>query len=120
MLLSAVRSTSKPARSASVSKSPLPSVSHPLSLALVTVWPGRNLAMPRGVTWSKRTSIHRGLCSGNGSRVKAAGGKFKYRVDLFSRDIELLDDFLYGGSGFEVFEHGGYGHPGIAKYPCAA
>ncbi len=120
MFLSAVRSTSKPARSASTSKSPLASVSHPRSLAFVTVWPGRNRAMPLGVTWSKRMSIHGGICSGGGDRIKAAGGKFKYRVDLFPRDVELLDDFLYGGSGFEIFEHGRHGHSGIAKYPRAA
>src|ERR1700675_347671 len=118
MFLSAVRSTSKPARSASASKSPLASVSHPRSWAFVTVWPGRNLATPLGVTWSKRMSIHRGLCSGG--RIKAACGKFKYRVDLFPRDVELLDYFLYGRSSFEVFEHSGHGHPGIAKHPCAA
>src|SRR6266496_3872149 len=122
MFLSAVRSTSKPARSASASKSPLVSVSHPWSLALVTVWPGRNRAMPRGVTWSKRMSISRGVCSGGGDRdrIKTAGGKFQDRVDLFPREVELLDDFLYGGSGFEVFEHGGYWHTGITKHPCAA
>src|SRR5258708_38835720 len=120
MFLSAVRSTSKPARSASSSKSPLVSVSHPRSLAFMTVWPGRNRAMPLGVTWSKRMSIHRGICIGGTDRIKAAGGKFKYRVDLFPRDVELFDDFLYGGSSFEVFEHGGHRHPGIAKHPCAA
>jgi Protein of unknown function (DUF3738) len=37
----------------------------------------------------------------------------------FPCDVELLDDFFDGGSGFEVFEHGGHRHPGIAKYPCA-
>src|SRR5271165_219167 len=120
MLLSAVSSTSKPARSASASKLPLVSVSQPRSLAFVTVWPGRNRATPLGVTWSKRMSIHSGVCSRGGDRIKAAGGKFKYRVDLFPRDIELLYDFFYRGSGFEVFEHGGHGHPGIAKHPCAA
>src|SRR5580700_10713435 len=120
MFLSAVRSTSKPARCASSSKSPLESRSHPRSLAFVTVWPGRNLAMPAEVTWSKRTSMLGGLCDGGGDRVKAARGKFKYCVDLFPGDVELLDDFLYGGSCLEVFEHGGHGHPGIAKHPCAA
>src|SRR6266700_2801834 len=105
MFLSAVRSTSKPARSASASKSPLLKVSHPRSFAFVTLWPGRNRAMPRGVTWSKRMSIHGGVCSGDGDgdRIKAAGGKLKDRVDLFPRDIELLDDFLDGGSSFKVF-----------------
>jgi hypothetical protein len=67
-------------------------------------------------------SNHGAVCSGDGERgrIKAAGGEFKYSINLFPRDIELLDDFLDGGSGFDVFEHGGYGHPGIAKYPCTA
>src|SRR5712692_7972369 len=122
MFLSAVRETSNPARSASASKSPLESVSHPRSLALVTVWPARNRAMPRGVTWSKRMSINRGVCGGGGvpDRIKTAGGEFQYRVDLFPRDVELLDDFLYSGSSFEVFEDCGHGHAGTAKHPCAA
>src|SRR5229473_4000616 len=106
MFLSAVRSTSKPARSASASKSPLVSVSHPRSLAFLTVWFERNRGMPLGVTWSKRMSIDGGICTGDADRIKAAGGKFQYRVDLFPRDVELLDDFLYAGSGFEVFEYG--------------
>src|SRR6266851_740411 len=117
MFLSAVRRTSNPARSAPASKSPLVSVSHPRSLALVTVWPRRNWAMPLGVTWSKRMSIDGGICSGDADRIKAAGGKFQYGVDLFPRDVELLDDFLYAGSGFEVFEYGGNRHPGIAEHP---
>src|SRR5271165_3151230 len=120
MFLSAVRSTSKPASSASASKSPLESLSHPRSLAFVTEWPGRNRAMPLGVTWSKRMSIDGGMCSKGGGWIKAAGGKFKHRVDLFPRDVELLDDFFYCGSGFEVFEDGGHRHPGIAKHPRAA
>jgi hypothetical protein len=48
--------------------------------------------MPLGVTWSKRMSIHRGIYSGGGSRIKAAGGKFKCR-DLLPCEVELLDDF---------------------------
>src|ERR1700674_3083663 len=120
MFLSAVRSTSKPARSASASKSPLVSVSHPRSLALVTVWAGRNRAMPAGVTWSKRMSVHAGTGSGGGDWVKAAGGKFKNRADLFPREAERLYDVIDGGSGLEVFEHGGHGHPRVAEHPCAA
>src|ERR1700736_4897042 len=119
MFLSPVKSTSKPARSASASKSPLVSVSHPRSFALLTVWAGRNRAMPAGVTWSKRTSIRPGTGSGVGDRVKATGGKFKHRADLLPGDVELLDDVLDGGSRFEVFEHGGHGHPCVAKHPCA-
>jgi len=52
--------------------------------------------------------------------VKAAGGKLKYLVDLFARDVELLDDFVDRGAGFEVFEYGGDGHARVAKYPCTA
>jgi len=84
----------------------------------VTVWPERDCAIPLGVTWSNRTSIHRRMCSGDRDRIKAARGKFKDRVDLLPRDVELLDDFFYGSPGFKVFEHGGNRHPGIAKYPC--
>src|SRR5271157_3159718 len=120
MLLSAVRSTSKPALSASTNRSPLVSVSHPRSLAFVTVWPERNRAMPLGVTWSKRMSIHREICGRSRDRIKAAGGKFKYRVDLFPRDVELLNDFFYGGPGFEIFEHGRNRHTDVLEHPCAA
>jgi hypothetical protein len=49
--------------------------------------------MQLGVTWSKRVSIHRGIYSGGGNRIKAAGGKFKYRADLLPCEVELLDDF---------------------------
>jgi hypothetical protein len=65
-------------------------------------------------------SIDRGICSGDPDRIEAAGGKFQYSIDLFPRDVELLDDFLYAGSSFEVFEYGGNWHTGIAKNPCAA
>jgi hypothetical protein len=78
--------------------------------------------MPRGVTWSKRMSIHGGVWSGKGGRVRieTAGGKFKYRIDLLACDVELVNDLVYGGSGLEVLEYGGDGHSGIAKYPCPA
>ncbi len=59
--------------------------------------------MPFGVTWSKRMSIE----GGAGRRVEAAGGKLKHLVDLFARDVELLDDFVDRGASFEVFEYGG-------------
>ena len=41
-------------------------------------------------------------CSVNWDRIKTAGGKFKYGIDLLPRDVELLDDFFYGGAGFKV------------------
>jgi len=53
-------------------------------------------------------------------RVEAPGGELKHGVDLFPRDIELLNDLFYGGSGFEVLEHGGHGHAGVLEHPCAA
>ena len=48
--------------------------------------------MPFGVTWSSRMSIcwRTGRCGG---RVETSCGKFEYRVDLFPRYVELLDDF---------------------------
>jgi len=39
-------------------------------------------------------SIDGGICSGDAGRIKAAGCKFQYCVDLFPRDVELFDDFL--------------------------
>src|SRR5579862_1239026 len=110
MFLSAVRSTSNPARSASASKLPLVNVSHPRSLAFVTVWSARKRAMPRGVTWSKRMSINGGVWSGDRgrNRIETAGGKFKHRVNLLPRNVELVDDFLYARSSFKVFEYGGH------------
>ena len=50
-------------------------------------------------------------------RIKASRGEFKNRVNLLARNIELFDDFLNARAGFEVFEDGGYRHPGITKYP---
>lgn len=60
----------------------------------------------------------RGSGKGDLDRVKAAGGKFQHRTDLFPPDVELLDNFLYGGSSLEILEYGGNRHPGIAKHPC--
>ena len=71
-----------------------------------------------GVTWSKRMSIQGG--AGRRWSVEAAGGKLKYLVDLFVRDVELLDDFVDRGAGFEIFEYGGDGHARVAKHPCTA
>src|SRR5208337_749509 len=61
------------------------------SLAFVTVWPGRNWAIPRGVTWSKRMSIHGGVCSGDNRRdgIETMGRKLKNRGNLLPRDVEL-------------------------------
>jgi len=78
--------------------------------------------MPRGVTWSNTMRIHRGVCSRDGerNRVKAAGGKFKYRLNLLPRDVELLDDLVYVGSGFEVSNTAETGIRVSRRHPCAA
>jgi hypothetical protein len=76
--------------------------------------------MPLGVTWSNRMSIFGRIGRCQGRRVETSSGKLKYRIDLFARYVELLDDIVYAGAGFKVVEHGGDGHPGVAKYPCAA
>jgi hypothetical protein len=86
----------------------------------MTLWPTRNRAMPFGVTWVKEDEHSGGNRWGGDRPVKASSGELKDSVDLFPRDIELLNDFVYGGSGFKVLEHGGHGHPGILKYPCPA
>ena len=76
--------------------------------------------MPFGVTWSKRMSIEGGVGRRWSWSVEAAGGKLKYLVDLFARDVELLDDFVDRGAGFEVFEYGGDGHACVAERSCTA
>ena len=73
-----------------------------------------------GVTWLKRMSIEGGAGRRWSWSVEAAGGKLKYLVDLFARDVELLDDFVDRGAGFEVFEYGGDGHARIVKHPRTA
>ena len=54
-------------------------------------------------------SINRRVCRGEGdrSRLKASGGKLQDRVDLFARNVELLDDFINVRASFEIQEHGG-------------
>jgi hypothetical protein len=39
---------------------------------------------------------------------------------LFPRYVELLDDLVYGCSGFKVLEDSGNGHSSAAKHPRAA
>ena len=39
---------------------------------------------------------------GGDRRVEAPGGELKHGVDLFPRNIELLNDLVYAGSSFEV------------------
>jgi hypothetical protein len=53
-------------------------------------------------------------------RVETPGREFENRVDLFPRYVELLDDIVDAGSGFEVLEYGGYRHPRVAEHPGAA
>src|SRR5260370_3725493 len=122
MLLSAVRKISNPARSAAASKSQLEVVSQPRVLASVIVWPDRKGDNGAGTLWSKRTSIGRGrLYWLNGNRSsEAASGKLQDLDYLLLGNVKPVRNLIDGGSRFEVFEHGGHGHAGIAKHPCAA
>ncbi len=52
--------------------------------------------------------------------VKAAGGKFKHGLNLFPRNIVLLDNFLNARTDFQIFKNRSDGHPGIFKDPCSA
>ena len=52
--------------------------------------------------------------------IETSRGKLKYRIDLFPRYIELLDNLPYARAGFEVLKHGRYGHSSTAKHPCTA
>src|SRR5271165_5176170 len=119
MFLSAVRITSKPARSASASNSPLESLSHPRSLASVTVWSARREDSGSGVLRSKSTSIGggRGDRLRNRLSIEAAGGKFQDLDYPLLLNVKPLRDLIDRGSGFEVFEHGGHRHPGVLKHP---
>src|ERR1017187_3298186 len=77
--------------------------------------------MPLGVPWSKRMrSSQSGGAKGNRRHVEATGGKFEHSLNLFSRYMKLLDDFLYARTRLKIFKNRSNGHPGIAKHPCAA
>lgn len=63
-------------------------------------------------------SIHGG--TGGDRRIEAPRGELKHSIDLFPREVELLNDFVDGRSGFEVVEHGRHGHSGVPEHPRAA
>jgi len=57
----------------------------------------------------------------NGNRSsEAASGKLQDLDYLLLGNVKPVDNLIYGGSSFEVFEDCGHGHAGIAKHPCAA
>src|SRR5664279_1460137 len=116
MFLSVVIRTSNPASSAAFSNSPFTSWSHPASFAFVTVWPLRNGISGAGVPWSNRMRIdgHLSLCRNGRLRwVETTGRKLQHGNNLFPRHVKPFHNFVYGGPGFEVFEHGGHRHTGI-------
>src|ERR1700690_2169489 len=77
--------------------------------------------MPLGVPWSKSMRIGKSRLGNRNRRgVKAAGGKLKHGLNLFSGYMELLDDLLDARPRLEVFKHRSNRHPGTTKYPCAA
>src|SRR5271165_1811128 len=117
MFLSVVTKMSKPASSARASSSPLLRVSHPRVFARCTVWPASERASPRGVPWSKSSSI---LLSVRRYPIQTAGDKFQHVMNLFVGYIELFDDFINGHTGGKVLEHDRNGHACSPKNPCPA
>src|ERR1019366_969439 len=117
MFLSGVTSTSNPAASACASNSPLLKVSHPWALATLIVWPTSKRASPRGVPWSKSTSILGGV---HGVPVQAACDKLQHCVDLFAGDVELFHYFLDRHAVFKVLEHDGNRHASPSENPRPA
>src|SRR5260370_26047387 len=118
MFLSAVRKISNPARSASASKSPLESVSHPRVLASVIVWPDRKGDNGAGTLWSKRTSIGGGrLYWLNGNRSsEAASGTLQCLDYLLLGYVKPPRNLIYGASRSEVSQHRGSAHTGLTKH----
>lgn len=51
--------------------------------------------------------------------VEAAGSKFEHSLNLLSRHMKLLDDFLYARSGLKIFKNHSDGHTGVLKHPRA-
>jgi hypothetical protein len=42
--------------------------------------------------------------NGNGRRIQAAGGKFEHGLNLVSRDMKLLNNFLYARTRLKIFK----------------
>jgi hypothetical protein len=53
------------------------------------------------------------LTGGQIRRIETASRELEHGDNLLSRNIEPFHDLVDGGSGFEVFEHGGHRHPRI-------
>ena len=77
-------------------------------------------AVPLGMLWSKRMRIGHTALRRNRRRIKAAGGEFKHRFNLFGAYVKLLNDFLNVGARFKVLEDRRNRHPRILQNPCAA
>src|SRR5258708_3602274 len=52
--------------------------------------------------------------------VQAAGGKFQHGLNLFSRYVELLNDFLDARTGLQILKDRRDRHTCAAKHPRAA
>jgi hypothetical protein len=66
--------------------------------------PGASAHLPPASCGQKERASAVGPAGGTrAGGIQAASCKFQYGVDLFPRDVELLDDFFDGGSGLEVF-----------------
>jgi hypothetical protein len=100
MLLSEVTRTSKPASSATVSKSPFFSVAQPRSRASVMVWlvSAREAA---GHVVVKQ--YHHGLKARR--FIETVGGEVEYGFDFFARNRVLLNDLIDRHAVLKVLEN---------------
>src|ERR1700677_1858523 len=100
MFLSAVSSTSRPARSAYASNSPLLNVSHPRSRASVTEWPASWRPSGDGVLWSNRMRIERGSYAAfllsPSRRFEVSGDERQHLDDLFLGNAKPLGNLEIG------------------------
>src|SRR5579872_4261480 len=56
----------------------------------------------------------------NRGHVKAAGGEFEHSLNLLTRHMKLLDDFLYARTCLKIFKNRSHGHPRVTEHPRAA
>jgi hypothetical protein len=76
--------------------------------------------MPLGVPVKENAHQSKSLRQQEQAARRGYGGKFEDRLNLFSRYMKLLDDFLYARTRLKIFKNRSHGHPGTAKHPCAA
>src|SRR5580658_1161928 len=93
---------------AAFNKAPLLSLSQPLALAVMTVWPRSARASPRGAPWSKRMSIDRRGILRRSRHSEALGHKVKHCCDLLARHVQLFHH-LFDAQIFKILDDCGNG-----------